>query len=67
MNRSDFITPQIQRELIDFTQGLVRIRSYSGEEEQIIRFIEQKMKSLGYDEVIIDSMGNLLGRAVLWI
>src|SRR5574339_360875 len=34
----------------------------SGQEEEIIRFLEQKMKTLGYDEVIIDSMGNLLGR-----
>jgi putative selenium metabolism hydrolase len=56
------LTPAIQQELIEFTQSLIRIQSYSGHEEQIIRFIEQKMKALGYDEVIIDSMGNLLGR-----
>jgi putative selenium metabolism hydrolase len=58
----DLVTPEIQRELIDFTQSLIRIKSMSGQEEEIIRFIEQKMKTLGYDEVIIDSMGNLLGR-----
>jgi putative selenium metabolism hydrolase len=34
----------------------------SGQEEEIIKFVEQKMKALGYDEVIIDSMGNVLGR-----
>lgn len=62
MNGSDFITSQIERELIEFTQSLIRIRSYSGGEEPIIHFIEQEMKALGYDEVIIDSMGNLLGR-----
>lgn len=62
MNSYDFITSQIERELIEFTQSLIQIQSYSGQEEQIIRFLEQKMKSLGYDEVIIDSMGNLLGR-----
>jgi putative selenium metabolism hydrolase len=56
------LIPAIKQELIEFTQSLIRIRSYSGQEEQIIRFIEQKMKALGYDEVIIDSMGNLLGR-----
>lgn len=52
----------LKDELIRFTQDLVRIKSYSGEEEEIIRFIEKKMKDLGYDEVIIDDMGNVLGR-----
>src|SRR5688572_30805381 len=58
----DLIPPELQQELIDFTQSLIRIKSYSGQEEEIIRFIEQKMKALAYDEVVIDSMGNLLGR-----
>src|SRR4026209_247759 len=62
MNILDLITPEIRHELIEFTQGLIRIKSMSGQEEEIIRFIEQKMKALGYDEVIIDSMGNILGR-----
>ena len=62
MNALNLITPEIQQELIEFTQSLIRIKSMSGQEEEIIRFIEKRMKTLGYDEVIIDSMGNLLGR-----
>jgi len=62
MNLLDLLTPELQKELIEFTQSLIRIKSYSGQEEEIIKHIEQKMKALGYDEVIIDSMGNLLGR-----
>jgi putative selenium metabolism hydrolase len=62
MNSSDVLTPELKNELVQFAQSLVRIKSYSGHEEEIIRFIEQRMKSLGYDEVKIDSMGNLLGR-----
>src|SRR5215510_16348705 len=58
----DLIPSETQQELIEFTRSLIRIKSMSGQEEEIIRFIEQKMKALGYDEVIIDSMGNLLGR-----
>ncbi len=58
----DLFTSQLKEELIAFTQDLVRIKSYSGQEEEIIRFIEQKMKELGYDEVTVDSMGNVLGR-----
>ena len=62
MSTVDLITPELKQELIELTQSLIRIKSVSGQEEQIIKFIEQKMKSLGYDEVVIDSMGNLLGR-----
>ncbi len=52
----------IEQALVEFAQDLVKIKSYTGDEEKIIRFIEEKMLSLDYDEVIIDSMGNLLGR-----
>ena len=62
MNSSDWMTPPDQQDLIAFTQELVRIKSYSGQEEQIIRVIAQKMRSLGYDEVRIDAMGNVVGR-----
>ena len=62
MSPFDMVTPERKQEIIDFTQSLVRIKSYSGQEQEIIRFIEQKMKSLGYDQVTIDSMGNVLGR-----
>lgn len=52
----------VKDELVRFTQDLVRIQSYSGHEEKIVKFIAAKMKELGYDEVVIDSMGNVLGR-----
>ena len=62
MNSSDAHTQDLQKGLLELSQNLVRIKSYSGQEQEIIQFIEQKMKVLGYDEVKIDSMGNLLGR-----
>ncbi len=58
----ELFTSEIKEELIAFTQDLVRIKSYSGQEEEVIRFIEQKMRDLGYDEVRVDSMGNVIGR-----
>lgn len=48
-------------DLLAFTQDLVRIRSYSGEEEPVARLIAAKMESLGYDEVWIDRYGNVAG------
>ena len=62
MNSSDLLTQELQQELIEFTQSLIRIKSMSGQEGEIIKFIEKTMIALGYDEVIIDSMGNVLGR-----
>ena len=62
MNTSNMLTHAWEADLISFTQKLIRIRSYSGQEQAIIRFIEQKMKDLGYDEVTVDSMGNVMGR-----
>ena len=56
------LTPKVEAELIDFTQHLVRIKSVSGEEEEIIAFIEKKMRDIGYDEITVDSMGNVVGR-----
>ncbi len=61
MNISNMLTPELQKHLVDFTQKLVQIKSLSGQEGEIIRFIEQKMIELGYEKVRIDSMGNLLG------
>jgi len=48
--------------LIEFARELVRVRSYSGEEEGVARLVEAKMKELGYDEVFIDGTGNVVGR-----
>lgn len=49
-------------EMIAFARELVRIPSYSGGEEAVLRHIATRMHDLGYDEVRYDSMGNLLGR-----
>lgn len=53
---------QYEQEIISFAQDLIKIQSYSDEEKEIALFIKSKLISLGYDEVIIDSMGNVIGR-----
>ena len=52
----------VTNDLLAFAQELVRIKSYSGQEEQVARKIAAKMEALGYDEVKIDRYGNVLGR-----
>lgn len=49
-------------ELINFTQKLVQIKSYSGEEGEVIRYIAEKMKALDFDDVTIDRYGTVFGR-----
>lgn len=43
------------------TSELVDIPSYTGREESVVRAIERKMKDFGYDDVMIDGMGNIIG------
>ena len=50
------------RQIIDFAQKLVRIQSFSGQEEQLAYAIADKMKELAFDEVFIDRLGSVLGR-----
>jgi len=51
-----------EREVSKFLRDLIAIRSLSSHEEQVIHRIKKEMESSGYDEVIIDQMGNILGR-----
>lgn len=55
------VVNELQGDLVKFAQDLVRIKSFTGEEKEIIKFIESKMLELGFDEVIIDGMGNCIG------
>ena len=48
-------------ELIAFCQEAVRIPSYSGQEKGVAEFMKRKMEEYGFDEVIIDKYGSVLG------
>ncbi len=62
MNGIEMLSGDMKSDLLAFAQDLVRIRSTSGHEEEIIHFIAAKMEALGYDEVRIDGFGNVVGR-----
>ncbi|MEL7123776.1 MAG: YgeY family selenium metabolism-linked hydrolase [Bacteroidota bacterium] len=49
-------------QIIHFASQLVQHQSYSGQEEAVIRLVEKKMLDLGFEEVKIDTMGNVIGR-----
>ena len=52
----------LEKEVIAFARELVKIKSYTHDEEKIVRYIGEKVQSLGYDEVILDDFGNVTGR-----
>ncbi|MBN1155669.1 YgeY family selenium metabolism-linked hydrolase [candidate division KSB1 bacterium] len=51
-----------QNALYNLLSQLIQIRSYTGEEEKIVRFIRTKMQEFEFDDVFIDSFGNIIGR-----
>ncbi len=53
---------QLREPMIQFLRDIVAIPSLSGQEEQVIRRIESEMLKVGFDEVRIDALGNVLGR-----
>ncbi len=52
----------VSPEVVEFSRDLVRIQSYSGQEEALARAVAARMKALNYDEVRIDRYGSVLGR-----
>ncbi len=53
---------QEKENLFALIQKLIQIKSYSGEEKEIVEFIISKMKEFGFDEAFHDSFGNAIGR-----
>ncbi|NOR35151.1 MAG: YgeY family selenium metabolism-linked hydrolase, partial [Woeseiaceae bacterium] len=53
---------ELETDLVQFMQDIIRIPSLSSQEGAVIKRIHDEMLKLGYDEVRIDPMGNVLGR-----
>ncbi len=47
--------------LVEFCQRLVRTKSYSGQEAEVASVLADEMRALGYDEVIVDRFGSVIG------
>lgn len=48
-------------ELIQFTQTCIRTKSFTGQEQEIINLVCQRMVQLGFDRVWVDSAGSAIG------
>ena len=50
-----------EEQLISFCREAIRIPSFCGREEGVARLMKQRMEEYGFDEVIIDRYGSVLG------
>ena len=62
MTSIDQFTESLREDIISFVQKLVRTQSYTGDEERIAMIVRDKMEELGFCDITIDAMGNVLGR-----
>ncbi|MDD5540364.1 MAG: YgeY family selenium metabolism-linked hydrolase, partial [Candidatus Marinimicrobia bacterium] len=46
----------------DFLAELASLDSLSGREEKIVARLKKEMEAIGFDEIIIDGLGNIIGR-----
>lgn len=51
-----------KEELIKLCQDIIKIQSYSGNEGKLVEFLEKKMKECGFDDVIVDKYGSIIGK-----
>lgn len=51
-----------EKNLLDFVQRAIQTRSYTDEEGDLAKLVKAEMEKLGYDEALIDSTGNVVGR-----
>jgi putative selenium metabolism hydrolase len=53
---------QLEGETARFLMDMVRVPSFSGKEKEVIQVIKGEMERVGFDEVRVDGLGNLIGR-----
>lgn len=61
MSASDLLAALDPERLLAFTQELIRTPSLSTEEAAISRLISDEMRRLGYDQVRVDELNNVVG------
>lgn len=56
------LTNEREQRVIVLCQALIRHKSESGREEEVVHCMKQAFHALGYDAVSVDSYGSILGR-----
>lgn len=53
---------ELEAETAGVLMDLIRIQSFSGQEKPVVEWIAQKMVQVGFDEIKVDALGNVIGR-----
>lgn len=56
------LSEEYKDDMVKFLRDMIRIPSTSCNEEKVILRIKEEMEKVGFDEIKIDKMGNILGR-----
>ena len=51
----------LQQEVVEFTQEIIKIKSFTGEEGEFADCLLHKLQGFGVDEAFIDGIGNVVG------
>jgi putative selenium metabolism hydrolase len=52
---------EIKDEVVKFTQDIIKVQSYTGEEGELADFVLRKLQEFEVDEAFIDGIGNVVG------
>lgn len=53
---------ELEDDTVRFLSDLVRTQSFSSKERDVIAVIKREMEQIGFDEIRIDDLGNIIGR-----
>ena len=53
---------EMEADTVRFLSDLVRTQSFSSKERDVIAVIKREMKQIGFDEIRVDGLGNIIGR-----
>ena len=53
---------ELEADTARFLADLVRVPSFSSKEREVIAVIRREMEQIGFDEIRVDGLGNILGR-----
>jgi putative selenium metabolism hydrolase len=58
----DQLSKNYSQDIYKFLRDMIKIPSTSCNEENVVKRIKEEMESLGFEEIKIDDMGNIMGR-----
>jgi putative selenium metabolism hydrolase len=53
---------EMEADTVRFLADLIRTQSFSSKEREVIAVIRREMESIGFDEIRVDGLGNIIGR-----